>query len=449
MTNNNIKLDIGCGNKKPKEGLSDIDKILESQYVKDQICAFIQNNKNKKVYFYGTGKLAEKLTEKFDFSSINLLGFIDANKARASEKIKGYNIYHISEISKLNPEVIALTLQNKKTVFPNIKLLKNFFNANIVHDLFDDSALDMDFEEQDSIVEEVLNSPFFQEKINYLAEKYKGKNIYLYGTNNLAKKFIDKINLSNFAIVGFVDTDPQKIGSKMGSYEVFSLEKFEEIMPDIVLSVENIKDNDLFNINFERQTGESLEKIDNLHKQRYYFVSYYMKTLEKEFPQKIKIADVGCGIGYGSYILANELQERINAINSFDISETALNFAREHYSNNKISFHQQNCKADELSKTEFFKDSKYDLITCFEFLEHVEIEESKKLLDFLLLKSDILISSFPIDNKSPYHQIIFSKKEVEKYYEEVIENCPVKKKITNRFIQQERYYIFVIENDIP
>ena len=424
----------------------DIDKIFESEKVKEKIHDFIQNNKNKKVYFYGTGKLAEKLIEKFDFSDINLLGFIDANKQRTSEKIKNYKIYHISEINNLNPEIIALTIQNKKTALLNIKFLKEFSNASIIHDLFDESVPDMNFEDSDSIDENILNSPFLQEKINNLAEKYIGKNIYLYGTNNSAKKFVDKIDLSKLSVVGFVDADPQKIGNKIGNYEVFSIEKFKEKTPDIIMSVENTSHNDLFNINFERQTGEVLDKIDNLHKQRYYFTSYYLKTCGKELNHKIKIADVGCGIGYGSYILANELDASIDKINSFDISETALNFAREHYSHSKISFHQQNCKFSELSKTELFKDSKYDLITCFEFLEHIDLEESKKLLEFLLLKSDILITSFPIDNLSLFHKIKFSREEIENYYEEAVWNCTINKKITSRFIQNEKYYLFVIES---
>lgn len=422
---------------------SDVDRILDSKMVQEKINAFIRDNKGKRVFFYGAGRLAKKLMDKFNFSLLDIGGFIDANKAKTAETINGHRIYHTGDIADIKPEVIAVTVQNKLSVLLYAKFLKDFSGTQIVHDLFDESEFG---EGEGSFDESLLDSPFFQEKIDFMAEKYKGKNVYLYGSGDIARKFVEKTNLSGFSIVGFVDADPQKVGTKTGNYEVFSIDKFREVPPDIILPVEDTEGNDLFKLDIERQTGKTLDKIEHLHKQRYSFVSYYLQTCGKEFTHKLKIADVGCGAGYGSYIMANSIGENLDKIDSFDISDAALSFARQHYSNDKITFRKQNCTAEELSQAGLFKDSKYDVITCFEFLEHLDIDESQKLLSLLLEKSDILITSFPIDNTSPYHQIMFSTEEIETYYNEGIRNCPVKKKISARFIQQEKFYVFVIEN---
>lgn len=118
------------------------DELLSSERVREKINNFIQDNKGKRVFFYGAGKLAEKMIEKFDFSSLNIAGFIDGDKTKTVLKLKGYNIYHISDIKNFCPEIIAIAILNKHSILSNIKFLRGSSSAEIVHDLFDESAFD-------------------------------------------------------------------------------------------------------------------------------------------------------------------------------------------------------------------------------------------------------------------------------------------------------------------
>lgn len=198
----------------------------------------------------------------------------------------------------------------------------------------------------------------------------------------------------------------------------------------------------------ERQVGKSLEEVEARHKLRYYFSSFYIDCYEKLWGKTLKLADIGCGIGYGSYILATSLYRRLEKIDSFDVCDDALAFARHYYSNEKINFHKQSCLAEELLSNTVFASNKYDAITCFEFLEHLEIEDAIKTLYILLEETGILISSLPINNNSPFHKIILSKEDIEQFYQIAISKCTRKKKVSYRAIQDRRYYLYVIEDDV-
>lgn len=186
--------------------------------------------------------------------------------------------------------------------------------------------------------------------------------------------------------------------------------------------------------------GTTLEDIDILHKERYGLASNYIIQSRKLIG---RIADVGCGVGYGSYIISQYLNilMRSYSIHSFDISKEAIDIANSCYSDKNVTYNQVDCRVDSLSKIPEFE-NKFDAIVCFEFLEHLDLDESKKLLDFLLSKSDVLISSFPIDNDSSFHKIKFNKKEIDNYYEEAATRHS--KKILNKIIQDRKYYIFII-----
>jgi 2-polyprenyl-3-methyl-5-hydroxy-6-metoxy-1,4-benzoquinol methylase len=75
--------------------------------------------------------------------------------------------------------------------------------------------------------------------------------------------------------------------------------------------------------------------------------------------------DVGCGVGYGSRWLADAGAASVRAI---DIAEDAINHARGHYFHEAVSFEVQ-------SATDFSFPDQYDLVTCFELIEHVRDQE--------------------------------------------------------------------------
>lgn len=105
---------------------------------KENVKNLIENNKGKKICLYGAGSFAEKFLEKFDLSELNVLGFIDKNNKKRGTEFCGYKVYSIDDIQLLNPDVLVLTLLEKKYCMPfleNLKIDKKY-NFNIIHDLF-------------------------------------------------------------------------------------------------------------------------------------------------------------------------------------------------------------------------------------------------------------------------------------------------------------------------
>jgi glycosyltransferase involved in cell wall biosynthesis/SAM-dependent methyltransferase len=74
-----------------------------------------------------------------------------------------------------------------------------------------------------------------------------------------------------------------------------------------------------------------------------------------------RVLDVGCGVGYGSHLLARAGADEVLA---FDISEAAVAHAREFYAHPRIKHFVG-------SAEDLFLAAKFDLITCFELIEHV------------------------------------------------------------------------------
>ncbi len=196
----------------------------------------------------------------------------------------------------------------------------------------------------------------------------------------------------------------------------------------------------------ERQVGKTLDEIEQRHRLRYYFASFFIDCHPKFYGRQVNVADIGCGIGYGSYIIASTLR-KLNKVDSYDVAEDALAFARQNYQHDKINFLQQSCKADDLLSNMIFNNNKYDAIVSFEFLEHLDLEESFKTLYILLESTGLFISSFPLNNHSPFHKIIFTQEEIEQYYQTAISHCTNKKKISHRFLQDGCYHVYVIEDE--
>jgi glycosyltransferase involved in cell wall biosynthesis/SAM-dependent methyltransferase len=78
-----------------------------------------------------------------------------------------------------------------------------------------------------------------------------------------------------------------------------------------------------------------------------------------------RVLDVGCGVGYGAALLADAGAAEIVA---FDASQDAIDHAREHYARPSISF--------TTGLAESFSFGAFDVITCFELIEHVEEQDA-------------------------------------------------------------------------
>lgn len=98
------------------------------------------------------------------------------------------------------------------------------------------------------------------------------------------------------------------------------------------------------------------------------------------------VLDIGCGVGYGSQFLATNGAHRVLA---FDIDPEAVEYARDNYGAENLEYQQNSAES-------FSFPEKFDVITCFEVIEH--IKEQKSLLHCIakaLKENGVLIISTP------------------------------------------------------
>jgi glycosyltransferase involved in cell wall biosynthesis len=114
------------------------NSFLANADFKNKVSKFIESCKNKKVCFYGAGLIAKMFVASTDLSGLNILGFIDKNTAKRGSKIGNYEIFSISDLHSIKPDVIALSIFRNKNVLDDIKRIKkqNNFNFKIIN-LFD------------------------------------------------------------------------------------------------------------------------------------------------------------------------------------------------------------------------------------------------------------------------------------------------------------------------
>ena len=114
------------------------------------------------------------------------------------------------------------------------------------------------------------------------------------------------------------------------------------------------------------------------HIERYKFSNQYVDG-------KI-VLDISCGTGYGSKILYEAGAYKVIGI---DISNEAINFVQNKYNINGVEF----IRGDILNIN--FRENYFDLITCFETIEHVREQEKalRELLRVLKPEGLIIISS--------------------------------------------------------
>ncbi len=160
-------------------------------------------------------------------------------------------------------------------------------------------------------------------------------------------------------------------------------------------------------------TGERLETFitdETMHEHLHRY------AIALQFAQGKKILDIACGEGYGTNILSTKAIH----VTGIDIDSKTIDNANIKYKNENLEFKNGDIKKIPVA------DNSFDLITCFETIEHVD--EQEKILTELkrvLTDNGILIISTP--EKSNYsdktnHKNPFHKKELYGYeFKEMID----------------------------
>jgi SAM-dependent methyltransferase len=120
------------------------------------------------------------------------------------------------------------------------------------------------------------------------------------------------------------------------------------------------------------------------HKQRYNFAHQFLKPW-------MKIADVACGVGYGSWLMS----QRCTHVYGVDVSIDALKHAKTHFQAKNIDF---------IDAKDFEFPGQLDLIISFETIEHMDEIDGDLFLKNIkknLAHDGLLIISTPI-NKTPF-----------------------------------------------
>ncbi len=186
-------------------------------------------------------------------------------------------------------------------------------------------------------------------------------------------------------------------------------------------------------------TGERIvpgaENCEPLFADKMYMEHSARYKLASKFAKGAKILDIGCGVGYGSAILADAGAQSVTA---FDLSAEAIEHARAFYARPNIKFETGDATA-------FSYEDKFDLIVCFELIEHVpNPDKTFECIMSCLAEDGILVMSTPRaleEKRNDFHIHEFAADEFESKFRSLFRNA--------RFFQQNNYMGSIIAYQRP
>ncbi|HLP90847.1 MAG TPA: bifunctional 2-polyprenyl-6-hydroxyphenol methylase/3-demethylubiquinol 3-O-methyltransferase UbiG [Nostocaceae cyanobacterium] len=149
-----------------------------------------------------------------------------------------------------------------------------------------------------------------------------------------------------------------------------------------------------YNLNAEKwwTEGETLNLSQALNKYRFDFFSQNIPTW-----QNLQVLDVGCGGGLACEFLARQGAN----VSGIDLSLNSIQIAKEHANKNQLNINYQQGMAEELP----FDDWQFDVVICFDVLEHVDDWKKAITEIYRVLKPDGLFL-FDTINRTLKSQLI-------------------------------------------
>ena len=168
------------------------------------------------------------------------------------------------------------------------------------------------------------------------------------------------------------------------------------------------------NENLTHYNDQYSTEIDYKYKTNTRYQRYLVELLEKEMnhvPESV--LDVGCGQGLNTVKFAEDWPE--SKVVGVDLSDIGINYANYHYGSRKnVSF-----VCMDVSKM-VNDGEKFDLVTAFELLEHIEDWE-KVAIEMTQISNRYIMVSVPIgrmrDHEKAVHFRNYQKGELENFFE--------------------------------
>jgi cyclopropane fatty-acyl-phospholipid synthase-like methyltransferase len=152
------------------------------------------------------------------------------------------------------------------------------------------------------------------------------------------------------------------------------------------------------------QSGELDQQSLQLHYERYHFAAKHV--------QPGRLLDIACGAGYGSHLLVTT-NDNIDSITAVDVSADAIDYARQRYSHDKITFIQQDAFT-------FSSDRMYHTVISLETIEHLPDPQrfARKLCEWLSPGGVLIVSApvTPSTDGNPFHVTDFSSSSFRKLF---------------------------------
>lgn len=132
-----------------------------------------------------------------------------------------------------------------------------------------------------------------------------------------------------------------------------------------------------------------------------------------------KVADVGCGTGFGTHLLTRNASE----VMGFEVDPTAFKFAKRAFGNGSIDFSNKDIVKDLI-------EGKFDFVTMIDVIEHIKEDTFAIRQCYKLLSGDgKFICSTPNRlsryRKSEYHVREYSPNELRTLLKTVFENVDI------------------------